>query len=425
MEKTTLFTGAQIIDSCSDAPLSGHDLLIEGKTIKAIFPSGSQPVPDQCERVDCQGKTIMPGLINCHCHLRLNPKFPQPLATYGPANAQLSAFVIASSVRDSLKAGITYVRDCGGWPFYNIFAKQAVQQRMIPGAEVQACGQMLAMTGGHCWNIGARQCDGEAEMRKGAREQIVAGADFLKIMATGGYSTLGAHPKAPQLTVAEMRAAVEVAHQAGKKTTAHVYGAQGMMNALEAGIDTIEHGEMFPTDDEALQERVIETMLKNKVHYVPTLMAYFDYYEDEFTYRGPIHKEYFERPIPRQPKTVNDPSHWQEEIYCLMETADSMRKIIKAGVPTAVGTDSGYGFVCHDGLAFEIKLMTFLGMTPMESIVAATKTGAANLGIDSAYGTLEPGKVADLMIVSGDPLEDLDVLWTPYQVYKWGELVTL
>ncbi len=421
MNKILLANGT-ILDGTGSEPYSG-DLLISGKYISQIGPPGSiLPDPD-CTVLNCQKKTITPGLINSHCHICCNPPLSQG-AISPPDNSGLlieATFHTTMTLQKELRSGVTYVRDCGSPANIATYAKQMVQQKIIPGPEIISCGTMLAITGGHGWTMGARECDGADEARKAAREQLKYGADFIKLMATGGYATPGVHPRAPQLLVEEMASAVQVAHAAGKKVAAHAYGVRGIKNAILAGVDSIEHGEFFDDDDPGEIRETVAMMKEKEVFWVPTLMCWFYGYQQEFGYQGEIDEQFLYRKIPRKDKTPNDPSHWQTDYFMIQQVIDGMRNIVDGGVNIALGNDAGFGFVEHNSLAFELKLMKLLGLSPLQAITAATRGSAENLGIGNAYGTLKQGNIADLLILSKDPLTDMDAFFEIEQIYKWGK----
>ena len=263
----------------------------------------------------------------------------------------------------------------------------------MQGPGIVAAGRNLCMTGGHGWTMGW-ECDGPDACRKAAREELKAGVDVIKIMATGGVMTPGVEPGSPQLTEEEMRAAIEEAHKAGRKTATHAQGNTGIKNALRAGIDSIEHGCY-------LDEESIGMMLKNGTYLVPTLAA---------------------------PRNIVDygvengvPEYAVKKSLVVMDNhIRSFQDAYKAGVKIAMGTDSGTPFNSHSGSAFEMQLMVEAGMAPGDAIVAATRNAAECLDILERTGTLEVGKAADIIALPGDPLLDIKALKTVEDVFKDG-----
>jgi len=244
-------------------------------------------------------------------------------------------------------------------------------------------GQLICMTGGHGWQVGL-EVNGVDEVRRAAREQIKAGADIVKLMATGGVLTPGVEPGSEQLTEAELRAGVEEAHKAGKKTATHAMGTKGILNALRAGIDSIEHGVYL--DDEA-----VALMIAKDVPLIPTLSVPYN-----------IENKGIEAGIPAfaVEKTLKvKPFH-----------LESIRMAHAAGVRIAMGTDAGTPFNMHGENLGELKRLMECGFSPMEAIEAGTRIAAEVLGLQQELGTVEEGKRADLILIEGNPLEDIEIL---------------
>jgi imidazolonepropionase-like amidohydrolase len=236
------------------------------------------------------------------------------------------------------------------------------------------------MTGGHGWQFG-REANGVDEVRAAVREQLKAGADLIKLMATGGIMTKGVEPGSTQFTLEELIAGVEEARKAGRRTATHAQGTEGIKNALWAGIHSIEHS--FFLDDEA-----IELLLEMKAFVVPTLCAPYH------ILKAGVRKGVPAYAVEKSGKVMK--SHWE-----------SVKKARKAGVPIAMGTDAGTPFNRHGENLKEMELLVKVGFTPMEAIVATTKTASEVLGLEKKIGTLEKGKLADLVVLDGDPLKDI------------------
>jgi imidazolonepropionase-like amidohydrolase len=288
------------------------------------------------------------------------------------------------AARQTLLAGVTTIRDMGGKDGIDLGLKQAINSGLIPGPRMLVSGKLICMTGGHGWRIG-QEANGPDEVRRAAREQIKVGADIIKLMATGGVMTPGVQPGSEQFTEAEMRAGVEEAHKAGKKTATHAMGTQGILNALRAGIDSIEHGVY-------LNEEAVSLMVKRNVPFIPTISALYH-----------IETKGVEAGIPDYAveKTLMVKPHHQE----------SIRMAREAGVIVAAGTDAGTPFNLHGENLSEIKLLVdYGGFSPMAAIEAGTRVSARTLGLENELGTIEEGKTADLIMVSGNPLENIDIL---------------
>jgi imidazolonepropionase-like amidohydrolase len=252
-----------------------------------------------------------------------------------------------------------------------------------------ASGKMICMTGGHGWPIG-READGPDELRKAVREQIKAGANFIKFMATGGVLTPNVDPGNHQLTEDELRAGIEEAHKANKKTAAHAQGTQGILNALRAGIDSIEHGIY-------LDEESIELMVKHKVPFIPTL--------------SPLYS------VEAKSKGINIPEFIMEKTREIKPFIyQSFRMARDAGVTIGMGTDAGTPLNLHGKNLRELKFLVENGFTPTQAMVAGTGTAAKILGLDDQIGTISEGKMADLVMVDGNPLDNIDLLLDPENI---------
>jgi len=387
-----LFKGATIIDGTGVAPFKG-DLLIEGKDILEVGSIASQGA----NIVDVSGKFIMPGMINAHVHITFEGDSPDPFTLLEKETPAMTSMRGARSLRKMLRSGVTFFRDMGGRDHVDIDLRNARNQGIIQGPEFMVAGKVLTMIGGHIWKFG-RECDGRDEVRKAAREQLRAGADLIKIAATGGVLTPGNEPGAAQFNFEEIQVAVEEAHKAGKKAAAHAIGTTGILNAIRAGIDSIEHG-YFLTDE------AIELMLKNGTYLVPTFLGPYA------TYLGGTKAGIAQFILDKLPLVLKP----QEE---------SFRKAYKAGVKIAMGPDSGTPINGHDMTSLEVKRMVECGMSASDAIVCSTKNAADLLGISGRYGTLEKGKASDFLVLGANPLEDMEALRSNIEsVYKLGQLV--
>lgn len=398
-----LLDNARVVDGLGGVIVPGWVLIEEGK-IAGVGPCDTSPHlqmrAEQAGSVaDLAGKTVLPGLIDCHVHLALDAS-PDPLKTIAGEGTGLSALRIASHARRTLEAGVTTVRDLGARAFATIEVRNAINSGLIPGPRMLCAGHLICMTGGHGWPIG-READGADEVRRAAREQLKAGADVVKLMATGGVLTPGTEPGAAQLTLEELRAGVEEAHKAGRKATAHAQGTEGIRNAVLAGIDSVEHG-FFLTDE------IIGMMVERGVYLVPTLAA--------------------ARAIVQHGKESGiHPSAVDKAMAAQEAHVKSFAKALKAGVKVAMGTDAGTPFNEHGRNAQELVLLVEHGMSEAEAIQSATSRAAELLGIGDSVGSISVGKVADLLVVKGDPLQDISVLADPeaiVSVYQAGRLVS-
>jgi imidazolonepropionase-like amidohydrolase len=342
------------------------------------------------EVVDTTGKTVLPGLFDTHMHV-----FHEPQMLRLTEGAE--AIWGANYVQSALRGGITTMRDLGAQSGAVFGLKKALQEGYTVGPRYLVAGRAICMTGGHGWANLSAEADGEDAIRRLARQQIKLGADLIKVMASGGAGTPGELPTQAQFSMEEIRAAVRVAHDAGKPVAAHALATQGIINAIEAGVDTIEHG-VF------LDDRSIELMLKHNVTLCPTISVY-----PRIIGRGPAGGE---------AQFVVDRSKALVEPHL-----KSLAKAISAGVRIVFGTDATTLYNPVGDFAEETELMVRAGMKPVEVIRSATGTAAQICGVDDLVGTLTAGKLADITVVEGDPTQDIAALSATRLVFKDGTLV--
>lgn len=382
-----LFDGARTIANAA--------IVIEGGTIAWAGPRSALPKTPAGERSEVAaspGPFVLPGLINCHCHLTLDgdPNFsvevrqPDTVAT-------LKAF---RNARAALRAGVTTVRDLGANGAMVIELGRAIERGMVEGPRVIAAGRGVTTTGGHGFEVG-RVADGPDDVRKAVREQVAAGAKVIKLFSTGGVLGGGAPPEVSQYTPEETAAAVAEAHNAGLRITTHAHGSGGMRVAAEAGIDSIEHATL-------LDEKTVRLIKERDVAIVPTLLVVHSLLENA-SKLDPI--------VLERTRAVSE------------RHREGVRMAHKAGVRIATGTDAGAPFTRHDRFAVEATLLTECGLSSEEALVAATSRAAEVVGLENA-GKIGEGCWADLLFVDGDPLRDLATLRSPKGVYARGARVT-
>lgn len=364
------------------ARLERMTLLVEDARILAVGPVRSTPVPRSFTDLDVGGMTVLPGLIDCHVHLCLGGE-PDVVAAIQEDAPGLTLLKATRYAQATLAAGFTTVRDLG-FRDHGVFALQrAIDADLIPGPRIVASGVAICMTGGHARFIG-READGPDAVTAAVRAQLAAGAEVIKVIASGGVLTPGTSPDQAQFTVEELRAAVQEAQRAGRRVAAHAHGASGMKQAIEAGVHSIEHATLL--DDDAAT-----AMIQRGVYMVPTLSALAT------TAACPLHGG-----VPA--------SAVQKAKQMRARHEASFRAALRRGVRIALGTDAGTPFNYHGENAQELDRMVTLGMSPMEAIVSATSGAAELLGLSDTVGALEPGRQADLLIVDGDPSRRIGVL---------------
>jgi imidazolonepropionase-like amidohydrolase len=401
-----IFKNARVIDGSGKEPVENGCIIIDGPKIIHAGKDDSRIATKypRADVIDLKGMTLMPGLIDAHVHLSLHgsPSYFNEMIMESPILAALKA---VKKVNRIIESGFTTIRTMGDKGQLDIAMKTAITEGDIIGPRLRASGNCLTITGGHGDMFPAhvniqgmgRIVDGPSEARKAAREQIKAGADNVKLMATGGGMSPGP-PTVSQLTIEEMRAAVEEAVKYGKTTAAHAIGADGIKNALKAGVRTIEHGSF-------LDEEGIDLLLTQDAYLVPTLAAF--------------------KTI-KYGKEGGVPEYTIEKVqYFQTAHTKNLKKAMAAGVNIIVGTDAGTPFNYHGESAYELECLVDNGFTEMQAIQAATKTAAQALLLPD-LGTLEKGKVADLIVVDGNPLKDIKILQNVEKVkmvYKGGQLV--
>ncbi|OYR42745.1 amidohydrolase [Halorubrum sp. Ib24] len=348
---------------------------------------------DVDEEIDAARKTVAPGLIDAHVHVMMDGR--PDVSTAVSESDYAASYRAASNLRAAVEAGVTTVRDLGSRGTLALDAGEAVAEGELDGARVLACGRNVIMTGGH-GNWFGREADGPAEVRKAAREQLKAGADVLKCMATGGVLTEGAVTGAPELTPEELAAFTDAAAPTDTPTAAHAHGEAGIKNAVEAGITSVEHGTFM--DREAA-----EMMADRGTYWVPTASAL----------RGIVDNG-IEAGIP-------------EDAVAKAEDAadrfdDAWDHALDADVPIAMGTDAGTPFNFFEDIPQELAYMVDYGLSPEAALEAATVNAADLLGLDDV-GRVEAGYRADLVLLDADPTEDVEAWREPAAVFAAGDRV--
>ena len=393
-----ILSNARIVDGTGQV-LPDRFIVVEGGSISDIRPMSDFPATPDGTVMDVTGRTVMPGMIDCHVHLSIDGD-ADPIAQVVSDTAAMSVLRMARNAERTLAAGVTTVRDLGAKDHIDISFRRALDEGLATAApRLILSGQPVTMTGGHCWQFG-RQADGADDVRRAAREQIRAGADCVKLMATGGILTQGNEIGAAQLEEAEMRAAIEEADKAGKLTAVHAHGASGIKNGIRAGVQSVEHA--YFLDDEG-----IDLMLKRDVWLVPTAAAV------DLVVRNGV-------------DTGIPPDVVEKAEAAIESQRASCARALRSGVRVAMGTDAGTPWNRHGENAQELAALVSLGMGPMDAIRATTIRGAELLGLSDRLGTVEVGKAADILVVDGDPLEDISVLCAPERiatVFQNGEIV--
>src|SRR5439155_10288594 len=374
-----ILTGATLIDGTGAEPVRDRAVVIERGRIGAVVRGRRE---GDAAELALDGLTLLPGLINCHVHFCLGGEAdPARVLFEDPVAIRTIKAVLRA--KQTIEAGVTTVRDLGGVDGIALAIRDAVSAGLIPGPRVLAAARGICMTGGHGWRFG-READGPDDVRKAVREQLKAGADVIKLFATGGVMTPGVEPNSAQLTRDEVVAGIEEARKAGRRTAAHAMGSDGIANCLEGGITTIEHG-VF------LTEALCGRMARDGVALVPTLIA------PAAIAAGGVAGGIPEYAV-RKSLAVAD------------RHLEGFRMALRHRVPIAAGTDAGTPLNPHGTLVPELALMVQGGMTPAAAVHAATAAAARALGLEHETGRIAPGLAADLLAVDGNPAERVQAL---------------
>jgi len=382
MKNAILLRNARIFDG--KKMLEGSlSVLIEGDKITQVAPD-SHFSNYSGEQLDITGKTLMPGLIDCHVHLCYTASGDPSADGKKMGHSQLTLTALKNA-QATLRSGITAVRDCGGRDYMEFGVRDAINKGEFDGPTIYASGKIICMTGGHGHSHG-RIADGVEDVRKAVREQIHAGCDLVKIMATGGVMTPGVNPEDAHYSAEEMASGVHEAHRFHRRTASHAQGTEGILNAVNAGIDSIEHGIFL--DDECIAK-----MLQAGTYVVPTLAALHNIMHVPNDYDGP-----------KIPEFILDKCRRVASAH-----QASIKAFYRAGGKFAMGTDAGTPHNKHGSNADELRLMCANGMSNLDVLRIATFNGADLMGLEN-HGLIAADYAADLLIVNGNPAEDIEMV---------------
>jgi imidazolonepropionase-like amidohydrolase len=393
----TLLRAGHVLDVHTGKETPAETIVVEGEKITAITPTAITPAKPGDREVDLTAYTVMPGLIDVHTHLTGATNFdPYFELSMTPGK---EAIIGVENAKTTLEAGFTTVRNVGAGDFTDVALRDEINAGHIPGPHMQVSGPPLGITGGHMDEnllpeqyhvVGEGVADGIAAVQHMVRQNIKYGADLIKIGASGGVLSKGDDPQASQYTLEEMQAIVADAHRLGRKVAAHAHGAQAILWASEAGVDSIEHGSY-------LDDAGIAMMLKHGTYLVPTA-----YLIDWMQANGNLPPIYAQK--------MHDVSGVEKQ---------NAIKAIKAGVKIALGTDAAvypHGLNAHE---LDVYVNQF-GMTPLAAIQTGTLNAADLMGWTAKTGSLDPGKWADIIAIQGDPLVDVKLLQHVPFVMKAG-----
>lgn len=388
-------TGARLFDGTGGPVRDNAAVLVEDGIIRGVGDA-SEPCPDGAQQLDVGQRMLMPGLTDAHTHA--SGRVPRVLRGAEEVLPGTAGHFLQAELRDHLRHGVTTVRITGSQGRAPQEARQAMRYGAFRGPRLLTCGKIISATapGGRFYGDMYREADGPDEMRRAVREQIRAGADFIKVMTTGARSNELEDPDPLQLTEAELAAVADEARRMGFRVSAHAEGLNGCAAAVRHGADTIEHG-MY------LHQRpdLLDTMAAAGQVLVPTLSGYY-----WMAGLGEVVDPSQAEPVPEMPPVLTDLAR-----HNLEQGAASMRAANKAGVSIALGSDMNVA------AGLEIQRMVHHGLTAAEALTAATKTAAEALGLGELIGTVETGNIADLIIVDGDPVQEPCLLADPARIW--------
>jgi imidazolonepropionase-like amidohydrolase len=397
-----------LFDATSDSLRDNIVLVIEGERITRVAPAAEIQIPPGADEIDLSRAWVVPGLIDCHTHLSYRADQYDPINEVKLTPFDFGFYAVVNANR-TLQAGFTSVRDVSSPPFLAVDLRRTVDEGFLPGPRIVASGPAISITGGHGDMNGFAPAvsndmypaehdfaivDGPEQMRHVVRAQIKYGVDVIKILATGGVLSQGDKPGAEQLTLEEMKVAVEEAHRTGRKVAAHAHGTEGIKDAVRAGVDSIEHGSLIDAEG-------IELMKSHGTYLVA------DIYNDDYILGKAI-----EFGLPKE--------NVEKEKMVGRLQRENFAKAVAAGVKIAFGTDAGV--YPHGDNAKQFHYMVKFGMTPAGAIRAATSSAADLIDRAKDVGTLEAGKYADLIAVTANPLDRIETLEHVAFVMKGGKV---
>ena len=371
----TLYCHGRIFDG--ERMVDGHAVLVDDDRISRIAPDGEFDA-FAGKVVDCTGCTVMPGLIDCHVHLLFRGE-PDPAASLEKLDAAHAVVRALEHAQQTLRGGTTSVRDCGGREYQEFAVRDACNEGRFAGPTIRAAGKMICMTGGHGNRMG-RVADGADEVVKAVREQIHAGCDLVKIMATGGVMTRGVNPEDAHYSAEEMAVGIAEAKRFHRPTASHAQGSEGILNATRGGVTSIEHG-IF------MNEECCREMIERGTFLVPTLAALRNILGN---------------------LDAGIPDYIVEKAQrCAAAHEQSVRMFHAAGGRIALGTDAGTPFNLHGNNADELRFMVELGLANLDALRAGTSNAADLMGLEDR-GRIAEGAAGDLLVVVGDPSQDIE-----------------
>ncbi len=401
-DQITVIKAGRLIDTVAGKVLTDQVIVVKGDKVVSVAAANSSAIPSGAKVVDLSKSTVLPGLIDVHTHLTSNP-LKSGYQSLGTSAVRATVYGAKAAVK-TLEAGFTSVRNVGANGFGDVALRDGINDGDIIGPRMQVSAFSIGIHGGHCdnnllapdYNFTRRGvADGPWAARAKVREMVKYGADMIKICATGGVLSKNTDPGVQQLTLEEMKAIVEEAHKLGRRVAAHAHGTSGILEAIQAGVDSVEHASLI--DDAGIK------LARERGTYLS-----MDIYNDDYI-------------LAEGAKNGVLPESLEKERIIGQQQRDNFRKAFKAGVKMAYGTDAGV--YPHGDNAQQFKYMVQYGMQPIEAIQAATVNAAELMGWKDKVGSISPNKFADIIAVDGDPLADVTLLTKVKFVMKGGVVV--
>lgn len=392
-----------IIDGNGNKPIENGAIVIANDKILAVDTASNVEglISQGVEVIEAMDYTAIPGLIDAHVHLSFSAS-KNPLNEILIENDHEILLRQISNAQTALRTGITTLRDCGAKGLSILSLQDAIDSKLISGPRIVSCGMPLTSTGGHC-NFFGLEVDSKVEVKKATRMLLKSGVDFIKVMISGGNMTPGSSSKINQYNFDEVQTIVEQAHIHGKKVGAHVHSTLSIKNAVAAGVDVLEHCSWIGDEGIDLDEKTIEKMAEKNIYVCPAMgKAYILPPQDG----APL------------PEKVEKWGEFQNNRFF------TTRKMLEMGVKIAASTDAGCKLTQFDEFIKTLNLMVEkLQMSPMSVLESATRVAAEALGLDKEIGTIEKGKKADIVLIKGNPLDDIMKLQNTKMVIKDGQPV--
>jgi imidazolonepropionase-like amidohydrolase len=377
---------------------TGGRVLIQDGVIRSV----AGEMPSDAERVQFGDATIVPGLMDAHVHVGFDAQ-PQVRERLEQMDDDEVLERMQQAATFALHAGVTTVRDLGARGDLIFRLRDRIGSGAVDGPHILAAGRPLTIPSGHCWFLGG-VADDEAGLLNLVRTEIDRGADLIKIMATGGAMTPSSDPTRPQFEPQTLRKAVDLAHSLGRPVAAHAHSRRGIREAMEAGVETIEHGTFVGDDGAHVHDEDLTLFPRSRTVLVPTLTPIATRRRIGDADGGPLARE------------SSAADFWERR-------RSDVRRLFEGGARMIAGSDCGVDNVAHDAVIEEIACLVEAGLSPAQALAAATSRAADVLGIGSSVGRLAPGQRADMLVVAGDPLADLGALRRRLAVYKAGRRV--